>query len=71
MGNLTNKVIMYGFNFEHNFIQNVWFGNIANHLQSKFSNIYKAKGSDAAFFVFFTQLDETNKNILINYIDKK
>ena len=71
INNSVNKVIMYGFNFEHNFICKVWNGNIANHLQNKFSDIYNRKGSNAAFFCFYTELDENNKQILINYINNK
>ena len=69
--NLVNKVIMYGFNYENNFIAKIWSNSIANHLQSKFSSIYDRKGASAAFFLFYTELDSTNKEILINYINLK
>jgi len=69
--NLVNKVIMYGFNYEHNFIDKIWGNNIANHLQSKFSSIYNRKGASAAFFLFYTELDNTNKDLLIDYINLK
>ena len=71
INNSVNKVIMYGFNFEHNFIHKVWSGNIANHLQKKFTLIYGWEGANAAFFKFYSELSQRNKEILINYINNK
>lgn len=66
----VNKVIMFGFNYPHNFISNVWDKDrpLADHLQSKFSTLYGSVGSKAVFNCFYCQLDSTNQTILINWI---
>lgn len=71
MNNLkaVDKVIMFGFNYNHNFIEECWGdSNITNHLQSKFLGIYDKVGSNAVFNIFYSQLDSENKEKLINYI---
>lgn len=66
--NSVNLVVMFGFNFNQNFISEVWNGSLSNHLQTKFDYCYIKHGSSGAFFVFYTQLDEGNKKLLVNYI---
>jgi hypothetical protein len=67
----VNKVIMYSFNFEYKFVLKVWAGSMAQHLQSKFSNLCERKANtQSAFMYFYTELDDTNKEILVNYILK-
>ena len=58
-----NKIVLYGFNYENNFIELVWGVNtsLTNHFESKF----KEAGS---FFNFYMQLSETNKDLLNNHI---
>jgi len=60
-----NKIILYGFNYENNFIELVWGVNtsLTNHFESKF----REAGS---FFNFYMSLSETNKNLLNNHILK-
>lgn len=66
--NAVNLVIMFGFNFNQNFISEVWSGSLATHLQSKFYNCYTIHGANGAFYTFYTQLDEGNRKLLVNYI---
>lgn len=66
--NSVNLVFMFGFNFNQNFISEIWNGSLVNHLQSKFDDCYALHGSIGAFFVFYTQLDEGNRKLLVNYI---
>ena len=64
----VHKVIMFGFNYPHGFINLVWEGNIANHLQSKFNGFYNVYGSRAVFHMFYTNLDKGNQDQLVNWI---
>jgi hypothetical protein len=63
-----NLVMMFGFNYSHNFISEVWNGSLAIHLQSKFDNCYKKYGSIGVFSMFYTQLDNENREQLVNWI---
>ena len=65
---VVNKVMMFGFNYPNGFINQVWSGSVANHLQSKFNSFYDSVGSKAVFQVFYTSLDNENREILINWI---
>ena len=69
---LVNKVIMFGFNYNHDFIEIIWKNRnrMAEHLRNKFNSIYSRKGSNSAMFLFFTEMDGTNQSILINWIYK-
>ena len=65
----VNKVIMYSFNYEYNFIENAFGEYLANHLRSKFSNYCKRFGnSQTAFMYLYTDLSSDNKKVLIDYI---
>ena len=67
--NAVDKVIMYSFNYEHKFIENIFDGYIAQHLRNKFSNYCNRFGnSQTAFMYLYTSLDNYNKETLINYI---
>ena len=71
---VVNKVIMYSFNFEYNFISNVWQNdkNLANHFKSKFDSLCnRFDNSQTAFMYLYTELSDNNKQILINYILNK
>jgi len=68
-----NSLFVWNFNYDHNFIEKVWGKGtvIANHLQAKFSSIYKAKGSYAAGMVFVGELDTENRAKLFEFIVKR
>jgi hypothetical protein len=63
------KIVYFGFNYPMNFIVDV-FGdnNIAKHLENKFNQYYEKHGPNAAFFMFFTALDEENQSKMEEYI---
>lgn len=67
---LINKVMMFGYNYPPNFIAKVWEDeqNLANHLQSKFSDFYQRVGT-MAFFRWYMELDNGNREKLVNWID--
>lgn len=65
----VNKVIMYSFNFEYNFIENAFNRCLAEHLRIKFSNYCQMfKNSQTAFMYLYTELSSDNRQILIDYI---
>lgn len=65
----VNKVIMYSFNYEYNFIENAFEKYLAEHLRAKFSNYCKRFGnSQTAFMYLYTDLSSDNKKVLIDYI---
>ena len=68
----VNKVIMYSFNYEYNFIENAFGEYLVDHLRAKFSNYCKRFGnSQTAFMYLYTDLSSDNKQLLINYILNK
>ena len=68
----VNKVIMYSFNYEYNFIENAFGEYLVDHLRAKFSNYCKRFGnSQTAFMYLYTDLSSDNKQVLINYILNK
>ena len=62
------KFMLFGHNYPSNFISQVWMNGLANHLQSKFSDMYERKGT-LTFFSWFMELDEQNKDILLTWIE--
>ena len=65
----VDKVIMYSFNYEYNFIENAFNGYLSEHLRNKFSNYCKRFGnSQTAFMYLYTELSSDNRQILIDYI---
>ena len=67
--NAVDKVIMYSFNYEHKFIENIFNDNLAKHLRAKFSDYCNRFGnSQTAFMYLYTALGNDNKQTLINYI---
>ena len=66
-----NKFVMFGFNWNIGFIAEAWNTDalMSSHLQDKFSEYYKTVGPSAVMFKFWCALDETNRELLINYID--
>jgi len=68
----VDKVIMYSFNYEYNFIENAFGEYLVDHLRAKFSNYCKRFGnSQTAFMYLYTDLSSDNKQLLINYILNK
>ncbi len=68
---ITNKVIMYAFNYEQNFCKKAFNGSLGEHLQNKFSNYYSRFGNgEQSFLWLFTSLSNENKKTLIDFINK-
>jgi hypothetical protein len=67
--NLAHKVIVFSFNYPHNFIHSVWKGTTATHLQNKFIDCYDKHGTEAVFNTFYLHLDAGNQTMLLNWID--
>ena len=68
---IVSKFMMFGYNYPSNFITEVWgnnHGSMANHLQGKFSDTYARVGT-MAFFRWFMELDQQNKEILVDWIE--
>jgi hypothetical protein len=66
---VVNKVIIYSFNYEHQFLENIYSNSMAKHLRSKFSSLCNRFGnSQTAFMYMYTELDYENRKLLINYI---
>lgn len=65
---LVRDFVLYGYNFESGFIQKVWSGTLADHLQSKFNDFYNRYGAAQVFFKFYTELSIENQHKLANYI---
>lgn len=67
----VNKFMFFGYNFQHNFIEEVWKSepSLANHLRSKFDSFAKQLGSGTmGYFRWFMELDNGNKEQLVNWI---
>jgi hypothetical protein len=68
------QYIMYLFtfmyNFPHDFIEEVWEGNLAIHFRSKFAGYCSQDGygSVRAFSTFFINLSDHNRKMLAEYI---
>ena len=60
-----NKIVLYGFNYENNFIELVWGKN--NPIGEHFENKFREAGS---FFNFYVNLSQLNKDLLNNHILK-
>jgi len=67
---IVNKVIMFGFNFNAGFIAKCWEddSHLAEHFQSKFSNLYNRVGCRNVMFSFYTELSQNHQNKLVQYI---
>lgn len=67
--NAIQKFVFYNYNFEYNFINKVWGkGPFADHLQGKFDAAYKHHGAMGALLGFYSELDNSNKVKLLEYI---
>ena len=63
-----HKVIMFGFNYPQGFIHQVWQGNIANHLYTKFNQNYIKYGASGVMPNFYVNLDRENQQMLVDWI---
>lgn len=68
--NAMKKIIYFGLNYPHNFIEMVWADepNMVNHYKSKFTDLYQKYGSMGVFNAFFTYLDNEAQSKLANWI---
>ena len=63
-----NKFMYFGHNYPSGFILKVWEGSLGKHLESKFHSMYERYGT-MTFFRWFMELDDLNKDILIEWIE--
>jgi hypothetical protein len=73
MNNQDNTINFMYFisNYSQNFIFKIWSGHIANHFQSKFTNLCERyQRSDLAFLHWFYELSTDNQNILLNWVNQ-
>lgn len=68
----VSKVMLYGYNYHHDFIEQVWKGepSLAEHLRSKFSGYYDRYGSSGVFLAFWSSLSSDRKRELSDWIIK-
>lgn len=67
---LARKVILYGYNFDYDFIEKIWADDerLAKHLKGKWDTVYS--GNDR-FFKFALNLDGENFKKLVDFIANK
>jgi len=68
---LTQKVILYAFNYEHEFVLKAFaHTGLADHFQSKFSGYYDKYGNgETAFIHLWQAMTPDHRLTLANYID--
>ena len=70
----TINFMYFANNFHHDWMDSVWDKNTSmhSHLYEKWQNLCKRNefGGTANFFTFFMQLDESNKDILCDWISE-
>ena len=70
----TINFMYFANNFHHDWMDSVWDKNTSmySHLYEKWHNLCKRNefGGTANFFTFFMQLDESNKDILCDWISE-
>ena len=68
---LAIKLMYFGNNYPHDFIDQVWDMNkhLAEHLKIKFGAMYSNYGT-MTFFRWFMELSDGNKTMLINWISE-
>ena len=66
------KWVMWCFDYNHDFIEKAWAESpiMSKHFRSKFDAIYKNHGCDAAMNRLYSELDDTNREILERYVDQ-
>jgi hypothetical protein len=67
--NDIDSIIWYAWNYDYGFIAKCWNndGSLTHHLENKFSNCVKKYGRNA-FFMFLSELDEVNRELLYRFI---
>lgn len=69
-----SRFCYFALNFHPNFIERAFLAergyNMCEHLEKKFSNVYKRVGAEAAMVIFYSELDNKNRELLDNYIDR-
>ena len=67
-----NNFMYFGYNFNHDFIEQVWKAEpiMAKHLRDKFNSYaVQLQSGTQAYFHWFMQLDQKNKETLTNWIE--
>lgn len=65
----VDSIIWYGWNYDYGFIAKCWnsHGSLTPHLEDKFSYLVQKHGRNA-FFIFLSELDDTNRELLYRFI---
>lgn len=71
----TNAVINFNyfcFNYNSDFIRKVWVNDesMQKHLTDKFAEAYDSSGPRGVMIKFFTELDQDNQRILVNWVNE-
>lgn len=64
-----DSIIWYGWNYDYGFIAKCWNnqGSLTLHLEDKFSHCVHKYGRNA-FFMFLSELDDSNRELLYRFI---
>ena len=64
-----DSIIWYGWNYDYGFIAKCWdnYGSLTLHLEDKFSSCVHKYGRNA-FFMFLSELDDSNRELLYRFI---
>ena len=64
-----DSIIWYGWNYDYGFIAKCWdsHGSLTLHLEDKFSHCVHKHGRNA-FFMFLSELDDSNRELLYRFI---
>ena len=67
----TINFMYFAFNFPYKFIEDVWSDNasLSKHFRDKFNSLSERNGS-MTIFKWFMELDNGNKSILLDWIEK-
>lgn len=70
LGTPINKWVYFSFNYQPDFIEQVWQDdpNIMEHLKSKFMGYYNKVGAEAVMNRFYVELDDSNQKKLEDWI---
>lgn len=63
-----NKFVLYNYNFNTDFIDEIWSGNFAKHFKAKWKLYYDQAGENGVLTLFYVNLDGGNRKLLIEYI---
>ena len=64
-----DSIIWYGWNYDYGFVAKCWnnHGSLTLHLEDKFSHCVHKYGRHA-FFMFLSELDDSNRELLYRFI---